>query len=266
VRDMMVRRRAMAPERIVSIPTGCDTGVLRRRETTWSEIQERVPGLDEVSPQDRRILLVTRLDVDKRFIIDSVVDAWRSMAEEAVRDVAWVIAGDGTLRTALEAEAERLSSALGRRSVGFAGWVDDEARALLYSGSHLAVGPAGVPVEAMACETPVVALGRQRCEGLLDGANVFTAAYTNFGDYGQSRPRVRRGEVWGHIREVVKDDRALRRVAAPYRDHAVATFDQVKVIDKQLLRLWTMLSETTPRNATVRRSRLRDRVSRARRF
>jgi glycosyltransferase involved in cell wall biosynthesis len=261
VRDFFVRKRAFTPSRIVTVQTGCDTEVFYRRSVTWREVQARLAGLDELDADTRRILLVTRLDEDKRFILDSVADAWRAMTEDGTHDVAWIVAGDGTQRDALERTANELSERAGRRLAAFAGWVDDESRALLYSACQMAVGPGGVPPEAMGCETPVLALGKQRSEGVISGERFFTAEYTNFGEYGTARPRVVPGALWDELKPIVRDDDALERTARGYREAAVAWFDQRTVVDPELLRIWRFLADAVPRNSVVRPQRWRDRLS-----
>lgn len=261
VRDFFVRKRVFDPARIVTLHTGCDTEVFRRRTVSWEEVQTRLGGLDGVRSETRRIVLATRLDEDKRFILDSVADTWRAMTEDGTDDVTWIIAGDGTLRGSLEQVASELSARAGYRLATFAGWLDDESRALLYSACHMIVGPGGVPAEAMACETPVLALGKQRSEGVVRGERFFTAEYANFGEYGTGRPRVVPGALWREIKEVVRDDEQLARVARGYREAAVAWFDQRAVVDPELMRIWRFLAAAEPRNKAVRPRVWRDRLS-----
>ncbi len=122
----------------------------------------------------RTILTVARLDAAERLKgVDEVLQALGAVARE-VPDIAYVIAGDGTDRARLEAEAR--ARGLADRVI-FAGHVDEDEKLALYRLADAYVMPSRgegfgiVYLEAMACGLPVVAsrldAGR---EVLRDGA------------------------------------------------------------------------------------------------
>jgi glycosyltransferase involved in cell wall biosynthesis len=247
VRDFVVRSAAIAPERVVMIPNGCDREVFRGRHSDWDELRDRLPTIRDVGADDRRIAVVSRFDTDKRLVVDALVEAWRRQAASGVEDVGWVIAGDGSLKPQLETAAADLGRALGRPRVDFAGWFDAEDLVSLYSGCHVAVTHGRGALEAMACGTPLVALGRHGYLGLIDGGRALPAAYHNFGDFGTLRQEGRYRDLWDDLHRAIRDPEALARASASYADVMAGWFDQ-RDLDARILRTWSALVDATPRN------------------
>lgn len=261
-RDYLVRRRALPADRIVVIPNGCDTRTYRRREEDWETVRAEVPGIEHLRASDRRIVIASRFDWDKRFIVESVIDTWRAMAAEGVEDVGWLVAGEGEYRPRMERAAEELGEQVGRRFVDFTGWVDDQAQVLLLSNSALAVATSRGVAQAMACETAVAVLGRYAYLGLIDRDSADRAAYNNFGDHGNLDPKVEPGAMWRDIRAVIHDDAALTRQAEGSRDYVLSRFDQ-DLLDARLVEHSERLAGAVPRTARTRRSWVREVLGRS---
>jgi glycosyltransferase involved in cell wall biosynthesis len=150
IRDELVRTGSR-PEGITTIPNAVDPQAFRRDRALEGEARRRL-GL----PADRFVIGgVGRLETEKRF--DLLMEAFARV--RATRpDVLMVIAGEGRLRPALEAQASMLGLGGACRLLGHC--IDVP---LVYHALDLFVqasGNEGTPnavLEAMAFETPIVA-------------------------------------------------------------------------------------------------------------
>jgi glycosyltransferase involved in cell wall biosynthesis len=150
IRDELVRHGA-DPGRISVVLNGIDHRVAYRR-TERRESMRRELG---VAPDELVIGAVGRAEPQKRF--DLLLDVFASLVAErpALR---LVVAGDGSLRSALESRAEALGVSQACRFLGHRRDVVDlhSAFDLLVQSSYYEGTPNAV-LEAMACGTPIVA-------------------------------------------------------------------------------------------------------------
>lgn len=150
IRETMTRWGA-DPDRVIAIPNGIDVQDFGKDIAKRHKIRRELALTDE----DFLIGAVGRLELQKRF--DLLLDAI-SVIDRRERKVRAVIVGEGSLRTALEAQIKRLGLQDCCRLLGHREDVRD-----LYSAFDLLVqssdyeGTPTVVVEAMACETPIIA-------------------------------------------------------------------------------------------------------------
>lgn len=154
--------------RAVVIPNGVDLAVFEPSDGPPTRWQVVVPS---------------RFDSDKRYLVEMLVETWSLAAEEpdSWADVHWLIVGDGTEMPLLRTAAAVLDNAVGQTRVEFVGWQAPKHLARLLAGSAAAVAPGRSALESLACGVPTVALGSRGYVGLIDGAEALRGLHTNFG-------------------------------------------------------------------------------------
>jgi glycosyltransferase involved in cell wall biosynthesis len=168
-------------------PNGVDRSLFRPHE---GSPQVALDGVHRKT----RIALVSRLDRDKRLVIEILLKALRHSAEAHRGQVSWTIVGEGSELDAVKAEA----AALARRGdfeVYFAGWLQGEQLADAYRDSDVVIAPGRCALEAMACGRPVIAIGSKQYVGLITPDNWQAGAYSNFGGLGRGLEGYEEGRV-----------------------------------------------------------------------
>ncbi|MBN1607710.1 MAG: sulfotransferase [Polyangiaceae bacterium] len=247
IRDFLVAKAACPAARFVILPNGVDMQTFRPDGSDHTA--PPLPAGWQGRLDDRRILLVTRLDRDKQFILDVVQETWRHQRESRASDLVWLVAGDGSERDMMEAAARQLDAAAGRKVVGFLGWQDAPSLAALYNWAHLAIAPGRSALEAMACARAVIAVGSKAYVGLIDGSTALSGAYQNFGGVGSRHDDYPSRAMYRDLDRVVYDDHALAELGDLGRSLCAALFDQHE-LDAHLLRLYDVVVRAKPRTAT----------------
>ena len=232
IRDRLLAENAVHPERIVVIPNGVDTG-------RFTAARKRVP-----EPELRRVLVASRLDRDKSFILDALCETWVRLAECRAFDIEWMIAGDGAERERLEKAAAELEKRAGRQLVRFLGWLSEDELPAAYADADLCIAPGRCALEAMASGTATIAIGSKGYVGLIDKSTAFAGAYSNFGGVGQDANGA--GQALFHdLDRVIYNREELAQSGQVGRDLVTAFFDQADA-DDRLLRLYSLLRSTGP--------------------
>lgn len=145
--------------------------------------QFEVPG--NAVPESGHVVVASRLDADKRVLIDTLVGLWEAQAKHAEsRALRYTIAGQGTLQGELETAAQRLGIA-----VDFAGWLKTDALARLYAHASAVIASGRGAMEALAMGKPTLALASAGAAEVFDASQLFEAARCNFGGYGAKPPQ-----------------------------------------------------------------------------
>jgi glycosyltransferase involved in cell wall biosynthesis len=212
IRDYLSQRGSFPVERIFTIPNGVETSLFHKTDTTWDEVLQHYSVLaDKIyTPQDRRLLFVSRFDKDKQFVLDTVKETWNKVKETKSFDLVWLVVGDGTLRADLEAYAAEINLLAGRELIIFMGWQNEESLARLYNACHLTIGPGRCVIESMACGTPAVAVGSKGYVGLIDISSWTKGVYENFGGFGSKYDLYSLDAMFNDIDSVIYDDNALK--------------------------------------------------------
>jgi glycosyltransferase involved in cell wall biosynthesis len=144
-------RTGSRPDRLTVILNGIDPAAFRRDPSRRAAARERF-GFD---PDEIVVGSVGRLETQKRF--DLLIDAFAMLAHDRPR-LRLAIAGDGSLRDALEAQVRRLGLTATCRLLGHQADVPALYDAFdLFVQSSEYEGTPNVILEAMAMETPIVA-------------------------------------------------------------------------------------------------------------
>lgn len=247
IRDKLVADGAAAAERVLWIPNGVDTEVFRPLGLDWRA------ALDT---GERRVLMVCRLDPDKQFVLDRMVDAWRQAAHSRSFDLRFVVAGDGSERSALNAAAREVAAQAGRPLVTFLGWQDEPALARLYNSCHVAVAPGRSAMDAMACGAPTIALGSRGYVGVVDGPGVLRGIHGNFGGAASPEADQSVGALFRDIETIARDDARLVELGNLGRETVAALYAQ-PLVDAKLLHAYRICLAAPPPAARVEQARNR---------
>lgn len=232
VRDFLLSKNCIAPTKILTIPNGVNLDVFFPKKI---ENSKDFPA----NPCSKKLLLVSRLDNDKKLIIDAVRDTWENCINKLVFSWDWLIAGDGKLRDSMELEAERVNQIANRKIVSFLGWQSELELANLYNNADLVIGPGRCAIEAMACGTPVIAIGSKTYIGLVDQDNFNDAIYSNFG--GGTKSTLVTGNMFNEIQEIVNDKKQLLLLGKGCQQLVKSYFDQ-QLLDSQLLSVYKLIT------------------------
>lgn len=135
-------------------------------------------------PESGHAVVASRLDADKRVLIDTLVALWEAQAKHAeFRALRYTIAGQGTLQGELETAAQRLGIA-----VDFAGWLKTDALARLYEHASAVIASGRGAMESLAMGKPTLALASAGASEVFDSTGFIDAARCNFGGYGAKPP------------------------------------------------------------------------------
>ncbi|HEU5003745.1 MAG TPA: glycosyltransferase family 4 protein [Actinomycetota bacterium] len=151
-RRLLVERYGVVPWGITVIPPGVDLHRFRPGDRAAARTRLRLPD-------DHWVCVAVRRQVP-RMGLDTLLRAWSTSLGEDPRAVL-VLAGDGPLRSDLEALAARLGIA---SRVRFLGWVSEDDLVACYRSADACVVPSValegfglVALESLACGTPVIA-------------------------------------------------------------------------------------------------------------
>jgi len=249
IRDYVVGEQALPPSRILVIPNGVDTDIFAPRPPDPRELRRCIPTLGgfEGEAAKRRILFVSRLDADKRFILDVLSETWEEVRRARAFDIAWWVAGDGSLRSEVEAAADDVNSAAGREIIHFLGWQSELGLAVLYNNCDLAIAPGRSALESMACARPVIAIGSKGYVGLIDDDRALEGVYGNFGGLGRKHETYQPGSMFEDTDSIIYDDEELARLGRLSLAIVNAFYRQAD-LDVALLRQYEVLADSGPRS------------------
>jgi glycosyltransferase involved in cell wall biosynthesis len=142
-------------------------------------------------PESKVITFVTRFDADKQFILDVGLEAikWSSSSHEKIF---WQFIGDGNLLSDFK---EKVRSLINKSDFAFSGWLTNDELAEKYRESYVVIGPGRCAIDALACGSPVIAIGSKGYIGLIDETSWFNGVYSNFGGVGSRHKSYESGSI-----------------------------------------------------------------------
>jgi glycosyltransferase involved in cell wall biosynthesis len=250
IRDKVIKDQTVPPERIAVIPNGVDTDTFTPTHLSWSQVAEQLPALkqSDICGADRRVLFVSRMDVDKQFILDVLLETWQEILDTKTFDFKWIVAGDGTQREKLEEVARKINQKANQQLVSFVGWQEEATLAKLYNTVDLCIAPGRSTLDSMACGTPVIAVGSKKYVGLIDNNQFLSGMYGNFGGSGQKHKSYQSGLMFKQITEIIHDDHKLEKLGTLSKE-IVQTFYAQARLDEKLLGFYkAFTSAAAPRD------------------
>jgi glycosyltransferase involved in cell wall biosynthesis len=180
IRDNLIRRFNLAPERVMLNPIGIDTDLFSPE--TPSPAQWTEPRVDPTAPI---VLHVSRFSAKKSRVGLALIEAAPELAAD-FPDIVILLAGAGGHSGEVQAAAHKMNAKIGRDTVRFLGPRADIPR--LMRQATIVVGTAGVALEALSSGCPVVGAGKFGFTGLIEPRG-FSASFASFfGDHEAPRP------------------------------------------------------------------------------
>lgn len=205
--------------RIECIPNGIDTSRFSK-------------AIDE-APELGHIAVASRLDADKRVLIDTLISLWEVQSRQDDRNgLRYTVAGHGTLKNELELAAQRLGI-----QVDFHGWQTTDALAQLFGKASAVIASGRGAMEALASGRPTLALASAGAAEVFNPSQLPEAARSNFGGFG-AKPVQSNEELFESLNAVSrKSDFAF----AEYAKNFIREHHDSELINQRLLALYNQV-------------------------
>ncbi|WP_444922559.1 glycosyltransferase family 4 protein [Microbulbifer sp. CnH-101-G] len=234
VRDHLVKEGVKNLHKILIYPNAVNTDLF------YSGHSERLDRINAIScyfpngieANDRIIVFSCRMGLDKKFILNCVIDAWAYQVKNRLTTWNWLVVGDGPRRPMLESAANELNKELGRQCLNFTGWQEEEKLNKFYQSADLVVAPGRSALDALGSNRPVIAIGSQSYIGIINEENWYKGTYSNFGGVGE-RVYIS-GELYKDINSIIYDDERLAVLGRLGKEKISYFYDQ-KYWDKWLV-------------------------------
>lgn len=202
--------------RVVYVPNGIES--------------DRFSASSGVPSEPGHVVVASRLDIDKRVLVDTLVGLWEVQARLDTRPaLRYTIAGQGTLLSELQIAAKRLGIL-----ADFAGWQDTDGLAGLYQRATATIASGRAALEALACGRPTLALASAGAAEVFNSHQLQGAAHSNFGGYGALPPNSL-DTVFANLHAAaLQPDSSFAKQAA----HFVRQYHDNRVVNQQLLSIY----------------------------
>lgn len=237
IKDDVLKKGLLSSDKIFTIHNGVDKSELKQLAS-----QSENKNFNNVfHEQFKNILVATRFDKDKEFIVKSLVQVWNKLLEEEAFHSNWIIAGEGTEIDTLKRVAKQLALKANREVVHFLGWQNKENLVHLYGQSDIFVGPGRSTIEAMSFGLPSIAIGSKGYVGLIDSTNVLHGVYTNFG--GDLTGKALDSSALSYdVQRVLKMDKDDFSVLKDISQSTVQTFFELETLNNKLINTYTLFA------------------------
>jgi glycosyltransferase involved in cell wall biosynthesis len=182
----------------------------------------------------RKVVLVSRIDVDKIDAVYSVVQSALKLAEDFA-DVQVVIAGSGSMFSDVARKAAQVNEQIGRQVIVMAGFVEDTPG--LMREASVVIGVGLVVIEAMASGKPVVVAGALKGSkggcfgGIVNPSTVDALRLYNFSGRNSAK-QTSAGEVYLSVSKILKDDKYAQELGVFGRRFVERSFGPERVAEK----------------------------------
>lgn len=227
VKDNLCKAIPHHRHKIFIAPNGVDRQLFRPR-TNDAESSESPSGPDKL-----RIGLVTRLDQDKRFIIDIFYKALQYTIRHHPNRVTWSLVGDGTLREEVLQTANTMNVG-GETAIELKGWLEGTALRDAYQECDVVIAPGRCALESMACAKPTIAIGSKVYVGLITHDNWMKGAYTNFGGVGAKMDDYVEGSIEKDLAAVLDSTQRRTSLGRLGRTLVESFYDEKAINDRIL--------------------------------
>lgn len=178
IKDRLVHPKIAPSNKVFVVPNGVDIHHLQQTVKHKQDFNQ-FPNL--FSTKLNNIVIASRLEDDKAFLIDSLMYVWENILKHKKFDSNWIIAGEGSNKKKLEELAQQINEEANQKIIHLVGWQETDTLAHLYSKADLYIGPGRTVLEAMVFGIPCIALGSKGYVGIVNSDNIFQGIYTNFG-------------------------------------------------------------------------------------
>ena len=228
-RRFILKRTHADPARIVVIPNAVDVDTF---------VASPVPERDTV-------LLASRWDEDKGFVVDVALEALHGLAHDPdLAHVDVVVAGDGSRLADLASACAEANAARGRLAFRSLGWLSPTQLAVAMSSASVVMSPGRGALQSMAVGRATIALGSKGYVGFLRGDTLLRGMDANFGSGGIGPRQYPSGLV---LRDL-SDALAHARHAALLEAYAAVVRERTLPMVRQAhARVWSIAASGTDR-------------------
>lgn len=152
----------------------------------YSDYPYSAKKIFEDNNEKKVISLITRIDPDKKLIIDEFLKIIPLVNTMSI-PIKINIIGDGLLKLDfLQKLKDNIKNDL--IEINYVGWIDDNKELKKYiEDSDIVVGPGRVAIDSFTLGIPVIVVGSQNYQGLIDRSNWQAFISNNFGGYGTNK-------------------------------------------------------------------------------
>ncbi len=225
IRRFLVKEAGVSEENIHVIPNAVDTGVFCFDSSR------------DYKTDDLVFSLVTRLDADKKFILDIFYKIVSYASKKYKKKIIWNIVGDGKLKNKFLEEVKKLA---GSDNVVYKGWLEGKDLSAEYSRSSVVIGPGRCALEAMSCGTPTIALGSASYSGLVGPDTWEKAIYSNFGGVGVEQDDDIEKRIEADL-DVLMSGSAVRQKLGAFSKKIIENFFRNDMTQERLYRFYEIV-------------------------
>lgn len=228
VKDFIKSQSESIEDKCYVVPNGYDSELFN------------YPSFYNNTSNDLTIGLITRLDEDKKFILDIFMIALRHLNKNYQFNITFKIIGDGKLRNEFLDQANEILTN-SNHNIDITGWLVDKELQSAYIDCDIIIAPGRSAIESMACGKPTIAVGSKKYIGLIKHDNWKQGIYNNFGGYGNKFNDYINGTIEKELDFLLKNDSNLILLGKFSYDIA-KTFFNAESINTELLTLYKIIN------------------------
>jgi glycosyltransferase involved in cell wall biosynthesis len=175
----------------------------------------------ELPVEDWKIAFMSRIDRTKINSLRNAITAIGIMSDRG-RNVTLAIAGDGDMRTEIEAMAREINTRVGREAIILLGSITRTPEFLSWADIVFGIGRCAW--EGMACEKPVIVVGENGIAGIVEQSSVDTLAYYNFAGRNRKEP-ADPSLLADAVEGIMTDSQRYRTLASFAREYVIERYD-----------------------------------------
>lgn len=198
------------------------------------------PSFYNKSSNNLTIGLVTRLDDDKKFILDIFMIALRHLNKNKDYNINFKIIGDGKLRDDFLEETHNILTNT-NHNIEITGWLVDDDLQSAYMDCDIIIAPGRSAIESMACGKPTIAVGSKKYIGLIKHDNWKQGVYNNFGGYGNKFSDYIKGSLENELDSLL-NKRENITIVGQFSYNIAKTFYNAESINNNLLSIYKIIS------------------------
>lgn len=224
--DYLLDNGLLEPEKLFTSPNTPDDFLFFSEESSLDEKKNYVT-----------VALVSRLDADKQFVLDTFIQAVKHASRMYPEKVHWIIVGQGDQEASLR---DKMNQSSGKNSFEFLGWLEGNGLRAAYTNADIAIVPGRCALEAMSCGIASIGLGSKGYTGIIGPQNWQKGVYSNFGGLGNMQESYEVGAIEKDFDELMHS-KEMRAALGEFGKKIVkAFFDQTKV-NKEMLDLYEIV-------------------------
>jgi glycosyltransferase involved in cell wall biosynthesis len=210
-------------------------------------------GLEKIKPKigfdtsaSQKLLIVSRYDKDKTFIVKSLVYMLETILKRREFELEIIVVGNGTELYLLKELAVKINAEANKNIVKFLGWMDKESFIGLYDEADISIGAGRSVIESLSFGLPTIALGSKGYIGIIDNSETIQAGIDNNFGGNWSIDDTSHQKLYQDIHILVNYSKKEKEKIGKLSQSIVNTFYDLKIINNTLVNLYSIFSLTKP--------------------